>query len=192
VIARRARVSVAIAALALAACAKNEAPPLPGDSVGADGAVALSPTRFSTVPAVHETDTKQALGPIESKLFAPEVVMEHQAAIGVTPAQKDAILKEVQQGQAAMLHMQWDLNGDKEKLVALLDTDKIDEAKASAQAAKLMADEDRIKAAHLTMLIHVKNVLSAEQQKKLRALRDEGRGAPDASASVAPASVPDR
>jgi Spy/CpxP family protein refolding chaperone len=182
VIARRVLV---VAAFALAACAKS-APPLPGDSVGADGAVALSPPKFSTIPEVHASDAKPALGPIESKLFAPEVVMEHQAAIGVTPAQKDAILKEVQRGQADMLHMQWDLDGDKEKLVALLDTDKVDEAKASAQAARLMADEDRIKAAHLSMLVRIKNMLSGEQQQKLRQLRDEGRPAPQPSASVAP------
>ncbi len=148
----------------LAACAKSE-PPLPGDSVSSDGAVALSPAKFSTVPSAQ-------LGPIESKLFTPEVVMEHQAAIAIDAAQKDAISKEVARAQGDMLKMQWDLNADKEKLATLLDADKIDEAKASAQAARLMDDENRIKAAHLVMLVRVKNVLSPEQQKKLRALRD--------------------
>lgn len=169
----RARALVPIAALALAACARSEAPPLPGDSIGSDGSVALSPARFSTVPAVESAAPARPLGPIESKLFAPEVVMEHQAAIGVDPAQKDAILGDVQRAQADMLKMQWDLKGDQEKLVAILDADKVDEAKASAQAARLMADEDRIKAAHLALLVRVKNVLTPEQQKKLRALRDE-------------------
>ncbi|HEY1957285.1 MAG TPA: hypothetical protein VGH28_16815 [Polyangiaceae bacterium] len=166
--------------LVLAACAKRAEPPLPGDSVGADGSVALSPQNFSTAPVAPP-----ALGPIESKLFAPEVVMEHQAAIGIVPAQKDAILKEVQRGQDDMLKMQWDLNADKEKLVTILDADKVDEAKSAAQAQRLMDDENRIKAAHLAMLVRVKNVLSPEQQKKLRALRDEGRQAerPDASVS---------
>lgn len=154
-----------------AACAKSA--PLPGDSVGLDGAVALSPPNFSTVPSVRPTEAQPALGPVESKLFAPEVVMEHQAAIGILPAQKDAILREVQRGQGDMLHMQWDLNADKEKLVALLDTDKVDEAKATAQAQRLMDDENRIKAAHLVMLVRVKNVLSPAQQTKLRELRDD-------------------
>ena len=164
----------ALLLLVLVGCSKAGSPPLPGDSVAADGAVALSPANFSTVPAASSTaDARQpALGPIESKLFAPEVVMEHQAAIGVAPAQKDAISKEVQRAQADMLRMQWDLNADKEKLVAILDVDKVDEAKASAQASRLMDDENKIKAAHLAMLVRVKNVLSPEQQKKLRELRD--------------------
>ena len=162
--------------LLLVACAKREPPPLPGDSVGVDGSVTLSPPNFSTAPAATP-----ALGPIESKLFAPEVVMEHQAAIGVVPAQKDAILKEVQRGQDDMLKMQWDLNADKEKLVTILDADKVDEAKAQAQAQKLMDDENRIKSAHLGMLVRVKNLLTPEQQKKLRELRDGQAARPDAS-----------
>lgn len=154
--------------VALVGCAKSSAPPLPGDSVAQDGSVALSPPNFSTAPA----DAPQPLGPIESKLFAPEVIMEHQSALGVSAEQKKTILDEVQRGQADMLHLQWDLNGDKEKLVAILDHDKVDEAAAGAQATRLMQDEDRIKASHLAMLIRVKNVLSADQQKKLRELRD--------------------
>ncbi len=152
--------------LAITACARS-APPLPGDSVSADGGVTLSPARFTTIPSAEAP-----LGPVESKLFAPELVMEHQAAIGITPAQRDAINKEVESGQAELLHLQWDLQGDKEKLVAALDTDKVDEAKASAQAAKVMADENRIKSAHLSMLVRVKNLLTPEQQKKLRELRE--------------------
>jgi len=162
--------------LALAGCSRSAAP-LPGDSVSTDGAVALSPPKFSTVPAATTAQDGPALGPVESKLFAPELVMEHQGAIGVTPAQRDSILKEVERGQAEMLHLQWDLNGDKEKLVSVLDTDKIDEAKASAAASRVMDDENRIKSAHLSMLVHVKNALSPEQQKKLRELRDGARAA---------------
>lgn len=155
--------------LACAACARSS-PPLPGDSVSADGGVSLSPAKFSTVP-----NAESPLGPVESKLFAPELVMEHQAAIGIEPAQRDAILKEVEHGQSELLHLQWDLQGDKEKLVAALDTDKVDEAKATAQATKVMDDENRIKSAHLLMLVRVKNTLTPEQQKKLRELREHGK-----------------
>jgi Spy/CpxP family protein refolding chaperone len=161
-----------------AGCARS-APPLPGDSVASDGAVALSPPKFSVAAAPAEAP----LGAVESKLFAPEVVMEHQGAIGIGPGQRDAILKEVERGQSEMLHLQWELNGDKEQLVAILDADKIDEAKATAQAARVMNDENRIKSAHLVMLVRVKNALSPEQKKKLRELRDRERpGAAPAAA----------
>lgn len=148
----------------LLGCARS-APPLPGDSVSVDGGVTLSPPRLSTAPS------DAPLGAIESKLFTPELIMENQAALGITPAQRDAILKEVERGQTEILHLQWDLQGEKEKLVAVLDVDKVDEARAKDQATHVMDFENRVKSAHLMMLVRVKNALTPAQQKTLRELR---------------------
>ncbi len=152
--------------LLLASCAKRAEPPLPGDSVSADGAVALTPAKFSTIPE------PAPLGAVESKLFSPDVVMEHQAAIHLEGAQRDAIVKEIDRGQSELAHLQWDLQAEKEKLVAILDNDKVDETKASDQATRVMNQENKLKSAHLAMLVRVKNLLAPEQQKKLRELRD--------------------
>jgi len=169
----------AIMALALSAlaCARSS-PPLPGDSVDEKG-IRLTPPKLSNA-------AEAPLGSIESKLFTPDVVMEHQVAIGIDPPQRDAISKEIDRGQAEIVHLQWDLQGEKEKLAAVLDADKVDEAKAAAQATRVMDFENRVKSAHLLMLVRIKNLLTPDQQKKLRELRDAPhvKAAPSASAGL--------
>ncbi len=146
----------------LLGCAKRE--PLPGDSVASDGAVSLSPPRL-------DSTTHEAPSPIEAALFSADFIMEHQAAVGITAPQRDALLKEIAKEQADRLPLQYSLDGEKEKLVKLLEADKIDEDKAQDAAARVMDFENRIKSAHLAMLIRLKNALTPEQQKQLRAAR---------------------
>ncbi|MBX3205359.1 MAG: hypothetical protein KF764_09835 [Labilithrix sp.] len=175
----------AILGAMLMACAKRE--PLPGDSVAADGGVTLSPPRLSTSPA-EAREAREALGPIESRLFPPELVMEHQGELAITSEQKTALLAETERGQASMLRLQWELQGEKEKLVKLLDADRADETKVAEQAARVMDRETKVKASHLGMLVRVKNLLTSEQQAKLRAIRGGARPTPDAS--TAPDAAP--
>ena len=146
-------------ALLVTACARSG--PLPGDSV-TDAGVTLSPPKMNTAPPV---------GAIEATLFPPELVMENQGAIGITNEQRDALTKEIDKGQSERTRLQWQLDAEKEKLVKILDADKVDEAKATEQATHVMDYENRIKSAHLAMLIRVKNLLTPEQQTKLRDLR---------------------
>ena len=145
------------------ACAKSSEP-LPGDSVSADGGVTLSPPRLSSAP-------REPLGAVEAALFPPELIMEHQAAIGIQSAQRDAITKEVGKGQADRMQIQWQLDAAKEKLIKILDTEKVDEAKAADAASHVMEFENQVKSSHLDMLVRVKNLLTPDQQKQLRALR---------------------
>ena len=112
--------------------------------------------------------------------------MEHQVEIDLTISQRDAISKEVEKLQKDMLAMQWDMQHEKEKLVKTLDAEHVDETASNASAARVMELENKIKSAHLAMLIHVKNTLTADQQRKLRGARDQERGAPAPSAKPAP------
>jgi Spy/CpxP family protein refolding chaperone len=172
-----------VTVLFVSGCAKA---PLPGDSVAADGAVSLTPERVPSTPVGTAHTTAGDLSSIESRLFPPELVMEHQGAIGLAPAQRDAIAKETDRAHKALLELQWQLDAEKEKLVAVLDGDKVDEARSQAAAAEVMKREDAIKSGHLAMLVHIKNALTKEQQDKLRAIREAQRCA----ATSAPASAP--
>jgi Spy/CpxP family protein refolding chaperone len=172
------------------ACARSSAPPLPGDSVSADGAVTLSPPRFSTTSPSRAAGASggaaaEPLGPIESRLFPAELVMDHQRELALEPAQREAITKEVTRTQAELVRLQWELASEKDKLVSVLDTPKVDEAKSKAAAAELMDRENKIKAVHLAMLVRIKNLLTPAQQDKLRASREAERCAPPAAASAA-------
>ncbi|MBI5531141.1 MAG: hypothetical protein HY898_00395 [Deltaproteobacteria bacterium] len=153
----------ATAALVLGAgCSQRE---LPGDSVRTDAApFAATGSR----PA-------GATGSLESKLFPPELIMENQGAAGITPAQKQAILKEVDRAQSEVMRLQWDLNGEKEQLSRSLDAERVEEGKALEAASKIMALEDKIKSTHLQMLIRIKNQLSSTQQAALQAARGKTR-----------------
>ena len=104
--------------------------------------------------------------------------MEHQAAIALLSPQREAISKELAQTQTELVKLQWTLQTDKDKLVTVLDDAKVDEANSRAAAESLMRSENAIKAAHLGMLVRIKNILTARQQEQLRALREEARCAP--------------
>lgn len=159
--------------LALFACAQKSAP-LPGDSVGADGSVSLSPPRLAT-NAMQATAAREPLSAIESRLYPAELVMDHASELAISAAQRDSITKELDRSQSELVKLQWDLQTEKDALVKILDDTKVDEAKSRAAAASLMQRENAIKAAHLGLLVRIKNLLTAEQQAKLRAIREGER-----------------
>lgn len=166
-------ISCSCLVLLASACARKSEP-LPGDSVSADGSVTLSPPRLSTSPQ-EAREARDGLGPIESRLFPPELVMEHQAELAITPEQKTILLAETERGRSEMLRLQWELEADKEKLVKLLDADRVDETKVQQAAARVMQHETKVKASHLGMLVRVKNALTSEQQARLREIRAGAR-----------------
>ncbi len=163
-----------LALVVLGACAQKERP-MPGDSVTEDGSVTLSPPRLST-PSTSTT----AEGSIESRLYPPELAMERQADLGITNEQRTALIAETERGNAEVLHLQWELEAEKEKLLKLLEPDHVDETKVKEAGARVMDKETKVKARYLTMLVRVKNILTTEQKQKLRELRGAS-GAPAAS-----------
>ncbi len=113
----------------------------------------------------------QAPDPIGAKLFPPELIMAHQAEIGLEDKQREAILKELEKAQSQFPRLQWQLQAATEQLVKLLDAPQIDEGKTLAQAGEVMKLETEIKRAHLGLLIRIRNTLSDAQRSKLQAIR---------------------
>jgi hypothetical protein len=185
---RRTGAVLALVSIMLGGCAeRSRSGPLPGDSVSADGGVTLSPPRLSTSPP-EAREAREGLGPIESRLFPPELVMEHQLELAITDAQRRSLIQETERGQSEMVRLQWDLQGEKEKLVKILDGDKVDEGKVREAAARVTDREAKVKSSHLGMLVRVKNLLTSEQQAKLREIRAGARSAASAG-SLADAGV---
>lgn len=117
----------------------------------------------------------QAADPIASKLFPPELIMSHQAELGLEDRQREAILKELERAQAQFPRLQWQLQAATEQLSRLLDAPQVDEVKALTQAAEVMKLETEIKRTHLTLLIRIRNALTEAQRSKLQGIR---RGMP--------------
>ena len=131
--------------------------------------LAVGPPAVAQAPAMPAATP--APDPIGSKLFPPELIMTHQAELGLEDRQRDTILKELEKAQSQFPRLQWQLQAATEQLVKLLDAPQIDEAKALAQAGEVMKLETEIKRAHLGLLIRIRNTLSDTQRSKLQALR---------------------
>jgi Spy/CpxP family protein refolding chaperone len=91
---------------------------------------------------------------------------------------REAIQKQMEEAQKNFVSLQWDVERDSEQLATLLAADRIDEAAALRQAEQVMSAEERLKKAHLTLLIRIKNTLTPAQQAKLRQLRPARHGEP--------------
>ncbi|HEY5609912.1 MAG TPA: periplasmic heavy metal sensor [Thermoanaerobaculia bacterium] len=111
--------------------------------------------------------------PIERELYPPEMIMGHGQLLGLQEKQRASIKSEVQKAQEKFFDHQWQMNEEREKMVALLRSVPIDEAKVLEQADKVMALERDIKRVHLALLIRLKNLLSPEQIAKLDEVRRE-------------------
>ena len=109
--------------------------------------------------------------PIGQSFFAPELVIQHQEAIGLNAEQKDYFKAEIRQAQLKFTELQWKLQDEVEKLVSLVKQPRVDEQQALAQLEKVLAAEREIKKEQVTLLVRIKNKLTPEQQGKLAELR---------------------
>jgi Spy/CpxP family protein refolding chaperone len=111
--------------------------------------------------------------PIGQSFFAPELVIQHQEAIGLSAEQKDYLKTEIRQAQLKFTELQWKLQDEMEKLITLVKQPRVDEPQVLAQLERLLAAEREIKRAQVTLLVRIKNKLTAEQQGKLSELRSK-------------------
>ena len=109
--------------------------------------------------------------PLARVLFPPELVMQHQQDIALRAEQRATITKAIQDFQTKVVDLQWRMQDQAQRLAALLDKPAVDQAAALAQVDEVLGVEREVKRAHMTLLIQIKNTLSAEQQAKLAAAR---------------------
>jgi len=109
--------------------------------------------------------------PIGKNLIPPELVMSQSEKIGLTDKQRATIKSEVQKAQTRFIDVQFDLQEATGKMATLLQQTPIDEAKVLEQADKVMALEREMKRAQLTLMIRIRNSLSADQIARLLVLK---------------------
>ena len=111
--------------------------------------------------------------PIGQSFFPPELVIQHQEAIGLSAEQKDAFKAEIRQAQLKFTELQWKLQDEMEKMVSLIKQPHVDEQQVLAQLDKVLAAEREVKKEQITLLVRIKNKLTPEQQAKLAELRNK-------------------
>lgn len=109
--------------------------------------------------------------PIGANFFPPEMVMQHQQAIGLTEEQRNFISAEIQKAQARFTELQWQMASEMETLSGLVSQARVDEQQTLAQLDKIMALEGEIKRSHFALVVRIKNRMTPEQQARLQELK---------------------
>jgi Spy/CpxP family protein refolding chaperone len=133
------------------------------------GVLCLCAAFLLTAGAVRAQQPGEDL--IGQSFFAPELVIQHQEAIGLGAEQKEYFKSEIRQAQLKFTELQWKLQDEMEKMVALAKQPHVDEQQVLAQLEKVLAAEREIKKEQITLLVRIKNKLTPEQQGKLSELR---------------------
>ena len=108
----------------------------------------------------------------KGKLFPPNVILEHQAELGLTKEQFAAIRKAVVEVQANVAEHEWDVREAYVAIMAELDKSPIDEDKAIEYVGAALLAENQVKKEQMTMLIRLRNLLTAEQIAYLESKRE--------------------
>jgi len=123
-------------------------------------------------PAASAETAAEKEDPIARHLFPPELVMSHQQQIGLGEDQRNTIKKEIEKAQSRFLDLNWQMQEESEKLILLLQSRPVDEARVLSQAGSVMNLERETKKTHLSLLIRIKNTLRVEQQARLKEIRE--------------------
>jgi Spy/CpxP family protein refolding chaperone len=99
--------------------------------------------------------------------FAPELVMQHQSEIGLQDSQRTTLTSALQQAQAKFTDVQWKLSAEGEKMGRLLKTPQVDEAQVLDEVDRILALEREMKRTQISLMVRIKNTLTAAQQAKL-------------------------
>ena len=105
--------------------------------------------------------------------FPPELVMQHQGEIGLQDAQRAALTSAVQQAQGKFMDVQWKLSAEAEKMGRLLQPAQVDETQVLEEVDRILALEREMKRTQISLMVHIKNTLTAAQQAKLTEIRNQ-------------------
>jgi len=113
--------------------------------------------------------------------FPPELVMRWQSEIALQDAQRTSLTSALQQAQAKFMDLQWKLSAEGEKMGRLLQGTRVDEAQVLEEVDRILALEREIKRTQISLMVRIKNTLTAEQQAKLSKLAElvQQRDRPD-------------
>ncbi|MEW5916175.1 MAG: Spy/CpxP family protein refolding chaperone, partial [Gemmatimonadota bacterium] len=96
-------------------------------------------------------------------------------AIGLTAAQRRSIFDLLKTTQTELAPLQVEMTEPALELVERLGETKIDEARVLAKTGEVLRIENQVKIRQTALLVRVKNLLTPEQQGRLREIRSRSR-----------------
>ncbi len=106
--------------------------------------------------------------PFKGKLFAPNIILQHQDQLKLSNQQKKQLRQEVIQVQTTIAEPQWEMAEAYQAIIAAVDKDNIDEALVLENLDKVLMAENKVKKIQTTMLVRLRNLLTAEQVDYLK------------------------
>jgi Spy/CpxP family protein refolding chaperone len=141
------------------------------------------PSRHDTTPLialcaafllVFATVESRAAESMIDGFFSPELIVKNHDQIGLTDDQGASLKTAFEDAQQRVQGLQQQMQLESKKLADLAKPEKVDEKTVIAQADKVLDIEREIKHAQLSLLIVIKNTLTADQQAKLKELSSAG------------------
>lgn len=114
----------------------------------------------------------------QQKLFSADLILKHKTEIGLTSEVEGQIKKIYNEHIVSFNTLKWDLDEEMVNMSKLLSLDKVDLAAANSQMKSILATENKLKTMKFEMMVTLKNLLNAEQEKQLMALKSEGQDNP--------------
>lgn len=112
--------------------------------------------------------------PLAGALFPPEVVLMAGDQIGLTQEQREAFRAHVEKTQPRSNELTERLTRETAALSSLARQERVDEAALIAQLDKVLDAERDLKHLHIGLLARIKNLLTPEQQAKLKEITKDG------------------
>ena len=104
----------------------------------------------------------------KGKLFAPNIILEHQQELGLSKEQFTAIRAAVVEVQGNVAEHEWDLREAYLQVLADLDESPVDEESVLQNVQAALLAENEVKKLQVAMLIRLRNLLTDEQMEYLQ------------------------
>jgi len=125
----------------------------------------------ATAPATAQEDVGKQ---IEAQVFPPDLVMKHARDIDLTADQRKQITAAIGEAQGQLIDLQWQLGEAAEAVAQAIEPARVNEADALQKLDRVLDLERQVKRRQMALVIRIKNVLTAEQQTRLKELRARG------------------
>ena len=134
------------------------------------GIVTIVVALLALSSAASAQDPRRSQGPdvFRGKLYPPNVILEHQDALGLTKEQFTSIRRAVVDVQASVAEHEWDLRTAYQAVMTELDNSPIDSDRVLDLVSEALAAENEVKKLQVLMLINIRNLLTDEQMAYLR------------------------
>lgn len=122
--------------------------------------------------------------PFAGAFFPPELILQTREQISLNQQQLEAFQARVTKTQPQSDELRKQLETETATLSALVKSERLEEAAVLAQLDKVLDAERELKHLHISLMVAIKNLLTPEQQAKLREMV-KGGGAQVAEATRA-------